>query len=294
VTPQWVSHELYPFDNHYVEIDCCRVHYVDEGTGPPLLLLHGNPTWSFLYRNIIAVLRHRFRCVAVDYPGFGLSIAGPGYGFTPAEHAQVLEDLITFLDLQNITMMVHDWGGPIGFAVAARHPERFTAFVIGNTFAWPKSDLLTQIFSRTFGGPIGAWLILKRNFLVETILPADVRTKKLPSAVMDGYRGPFPTPESRKPLHVFPREILASRPWLTEIERRLPVLRTRPALILWPTHDIAFRNRERRRWEQLFPSHQTIVLHNAGRFIAEDAAPEIVAAVLNWQPNYIDNGSAGG
>jgi haloalkane dehalogenase len=111
---------------------------------------------------------------------------------------------------------------------------------------------------------------------------------------MDGYRGPFPTPESRKPLHVFPREILASRPWLTEIERQLPVLRTRPALILWPTHDIAFRNRERRRWEQLFPSHQTIVLHNAGRFIAEDAAPEIVAAVLNWQPNYIDNGSADG
>ena len=137
MTPQWVSHDLYPFDNHYIEIDCCRAHYVDEGTGPPLLLLHGNPTWSFLYRNIIAVLRHRFRCVAVDYPGFGLSTAPPGYGFTPAEHAQVLEDLITFLDLQNITMMVHDWGGPIGFAVTARHPERFTAFVLGNTFAWP-------------------------------------------------------------------------------------------------------------------------------------------------------------
>ena len=75
MTPQWVSHELYPFDNHYVEIDCCRVHYVDEGTGPPLLLLHGNPAWSFLYRNTIAVLHDQFRCVAVDYPGFGLSTA---------------------------------------------------------------------------------------------------------------------------------------------------------------------------------------------------------------------------
>jgi haloalkane dehalogenase len=77
VTPQWVSHDLYPFDNHYVEIDRCRVHYVDEGTGLPLLLLHGNPTWSFLYRDIITGLRHRFRCVAVDYPGFGLSTAIP-------------------------------------------------------------------------------------------------------------------------------------------------------------------------------------------------------------------------
>jgi haloalkane dehalogenase len=285
VTPQWVSRELYPFDNHYVEIDRCRVHYVDEGTGPPFLLLHGNPTWSFLYRKIISGLRHRFRCVAVDYPGFGLSTAPPGYGFTPAEHAEVLDKLITFRDLQNITMMVHDWGGPIGFAVATRHLERFSAFVIGNTFAWPKSDVLTQIFSRTFGGPIGAWLILRRNFLVETILSATVRTKGLPSAVMDGYRGPFPTRESRKPQHVFARQILASRPWLTEIERRLPVLRARAALILWPTRDIAFGNRERRRWEQLFPRNQTIILQGAGRFIVEDAAPEIVAAVLNWQPN---------
>jgi haloalkane dehalogenase len=203
VTPQWVSRELYPFDNHYVEIGRCRVHYIDEGIGPPLLLLHGNPTWSFLYRDIITGLRHRFRWVAVDYPGFGLSTAAPGYGFTSSEHAGVLEELIAFLDLQKITMMVHDWGGPIGFAVATRHPERFSAFVIGNTFAWPKSDLLTQIFSRTFGGPIGAWLILKRNFFVESILPANVRTKGLPSTVMDGYRGPFPTPESRKPQHVF-------------------------------------------------------------------------------------------
>jgi haloalkane dehalogenase len=279
VTPQWVSHELYPFDNNYLEIDGCRVHYVDEGTGPPLLLLHGNPTWSFLYRNIITGLRHRFRCVAVDYPGFGMSTAPPAYGFTPAEHARVLNEFITFLDLQNITMMVHDWGGPIGFAAATRQPERFTAFVIGNTFAWPKSDLFTQVFSRTFGGPIGGWLILKRNFFVETILPANVRAEKLTSAVMDAYRGPFPTPESRKPQHIFARQILASRPWLAEVERRLPVLRARPALILWPTRDIAFRNRERRRWQELFPYSQTITLHNAGRFIAEDSAPEIVAAV---------------
>jgi haloalkane dehalogenase len=288
VTPQWVSHELFPFDNHYVEIDRCRVHYVDEGTGPPLLLLHGNPTWSFLYRNIVIGLRHRFRCVAVDYPGFGLSTAPAGYGFTPAEHANVLGEFITALDLRRTTMMVHDWGGPIGFAVATRNPERFTAFIIGNTFAWPRSDLLTQVFSRTFGGPIGAWLILKRNFFVKVILPAAVHTR-LSSAEMDAYRGPFPTPESRKPLHVFPRQILASRTWLTEIEHRLPLLRARPALILWPTRDIAFRDRERRRWEQLFPCHQTVVLQNTGRFIAEDAAPEIVAAVLSWLPNCVDN-----
>src|SRR5207248_1307362 len=183
-----------------------RMHYIDEGEGPPLLLLHGNPTWSFLYREIIAGLRDRFRCVAIDYPGFGLSRAAPGYGFTPAEHADVVEQLILQLDLQGVTMMVQDWGGPLGFAAATRHPNRFAAFVIGNTWAWPKSDLGTQVFSRLLGGPLGGFLILRRNVFVERILPQNAKRVELSELVMEAYRGPFPTPESRRPMHVFPRE----------------------------------------------------------------------------------------
>src|SRR4051794_30742060 len=212
--PAWVPEELYPFESHYADVDGSRVHYVDEGSGPPLLLLHGNPTWSFLYRDVIKGLRDRFRCIAPDYPGFGLSEAAPGYGFTPAEHARVLERLIQQLDLNGVTMMVQDWGGPIGFAAATRNPGRFSGFVIGNTWAWPKSDPGTQLFSRFLGGPIGGRLILKRNFFVERIIPAGVRRRKLPDEVMNAYRGPFPTPESRRPMHVFPREILRSRPLL--------------------------------------------------------------------------------
>jgi haloalkane dehalogenase len=83
--PAWVPDELYPFESRFAEIGGARVHYVDEGNGPPLLLLHGNPTWSFLYRDVIKGVRDRYRCIAVDYPGFGLSSAPPGYGFTPAE-----------------------------------------------------------------------------------------------------------------------------------------------------------------------------------------------------------------
>jgi haloalkane dehalogenase len=161
--PTWVPDELYPFQDHYVDVAGCRVHYVDEGSGPPLLLLHGNPTWSFLYRDIVGGLRDRYRCIAVDHPGFGLSTAASGYGFTPAEHADVLEQLVLRLDVKGVTMMVQDWGGPIGFAVATRHPERFAAFVIGNTWAWPKSDPGTQLFSRLLGGAIGRRLIAQRT-----------------------------------------------------------------------------------------------------------------------------------
>src|SRR5262249_17470760 len=118
--PSWLSEELYPFQRRYADIEGARVNYVDEGSGPPLLLLHGNATWSFLDLDSIAGLRESFRCIAPDLPGFGLSQAAPGYGYRPAEHARVLERLVLDLDLQKATMMVQDWGGPIGFAVATR------------------------------------------------------------------------------------------------------------------------------------------------------------------------------
>ena len=239
--PAWVPEDLYPFESHYDDVGGSRVHYVDEGTGPPLLLLHGNPTWSFLYRNIITGLRDRYRCVAVDHPGFGLSSPAPGYGFTPAEHAGVLEQLVERLDLSGVTMMVQDWGGPIGRR-----------------------------------------LIANRNFFVEKALPGGVRRVTLPEAVMNAYRGPFPTPASRRPTSIFPREILDSRPFLAEIERGLPQLSDRRALLVWPTKDVAFREPERRRWEELFPNHQTVLLEGAGHYMQEDAADEIVTAIRDW------------
>src|ERR1700730_5480010 len=172
--PPWIPEDLYPFEDRYSELDGSRVHYVEEGSGPPLLLLHGNPTWSFLYREIIKGLAGSYRCLAVDPPGFGLSRAAPGVAVRPREHARVIEQLLLQLDLNGVTMMVQDWGGPIGFAAATRHPERFKAFVIGNTWAWPKSDFGTQVFSRLMGGPIGGYLILRRNFFVEKIVPGGV------------------------------------------------------------------------------------------------------------------------
>jgi haloalkane dehalogenase len=154
--------------------------------------------------------------------------------------------------------------------------------VIGNTWAWPKSDPGTQIFSRLLGGPIGGYLILRRNFFVEKIVPGGVKRRTLPDAVMNAYRGPFPDPDSRRPVHVFPREILHSRPFLAEIEQRLPTLAAKPALIVWPTKDVAFRDPELRRWEQLFPQHHTVKIEGAGHYVQEDAADEIVQAIRDW------------
>jgi haloalkane dehalogenase len=286
--PAWLPAAFHDVVGCRIDIGGARLHVRDEGSGPPLLMLHGNPTWSFLYREIIAGLRDRFRCIAVDLPGFGLSQAPAGYGFTPAEHARVIGALVDALELEGATLMVQDWGGPIGLRVATQRPQRFDRFVLGNTWAWPKSDPGTQFFSRFLGGPVGGWLVEHRNAFVEWIIPTNVKRHKLPDQVMAAYRGPFPTVDSRRPARVFPREILASRAWLAEIERDLGVLRDRRALLVWPTKDIAFGERERRRWEQVFPNHRTVILDGAGHYIQEDAAGEIVTAIRDWNPDISD------
>src|SRR5207247_4256473 len=109
-----VPRELFDAEHRFVDLDDARIHYVDEGAGEAILLLHGNPTWSFLYRKIIAGLKDEFRCVALDYPGYGMSTAPPGYRFTPAEYCTVLERFVDRLNLSELTVMIQDWGGPIG------------------------------------------------------------------------------------------------------------------------------------------------------------------------------------
>ena len=284
--PAWVNQELFRFDSHFLEVDGARVHYVDEGRGPVFLGLHGNPTWSFLYRHIIDGLKDRFRCIALDYPGFGLSTAPPGYRYTVAEHARVLEGFVTRLGLEGITLMVQDWGGPIGLWVAARHPERFRALVIGNTWGWPvKGDKTFARFSKLMGSAFPGGLLVKRlDLFTRVFVPRGVRRKQLSAAEKAMYRRPHPTPRSRIPVHVLPREILAAHQLLSEVEQGLPRLAHLPALIVWGDRDQAFQERHRRRWERAFPHHQTVILHGASHYIQEDAPEEIVAAITRWWP----------
>ena len=136
-----------------------QLHHVDEGDGPVVLLVHGNPSSSRLHRKVVARLRSTHRCVAPDLPGFGRSRAPDGFRFTPAEHADALERFVLDLDLRGITLMSQDWGGPIGFAVAGRHPDRFDGFVVGNTWAWPMDRRGAGTWATFFSSPVGARLM---------------------------------------------------------------------------------------------------------------------------------------
>lgn len=280
--PYWIPQDLFPFESRRVEIDGCSVHYVDEGTGPTLLFLHGNPTWSFLYRGIITELRDRYRCIALDYPGFGLSSARSDYLYTASEHAAVVRGFLDALGLQDITLMGQDWGGPIGLSVAASEPARFSGLVLGNTWAWPlNGDFHFEAAGRFFSNPLSRLAINNWNAFVNVMLPLGTRTT-LSREVMDAYRGPFAV--DRRPTAVFPEQLLGSKAFMAEVHGSLPRIAHLPVLFTWGKRDFALRARvELPRFQSLFPDHDTELL-DAKHFIQEDAPKEIAAAISRWHP----------
>jgi haloalkane dehalogenase len=284
-TPQQkfaIDHTLYPFRSRWLTLkNGAIIHYIDEGEGPVFFLPHGNPTWSFLYRHIILGLRDKFRLIAPDYPGFGLSSAPPGYGFTAAEHADAMTELVEALALDDFTIMMQDWGGPIGLAVALRHPERVRGFVVGNTWAWPLERTGHKMFSRIMGGPFGRTIAYGFNGIVRFFMARGVASG-LDEKALAMYLAPFRKRKSGAPTHIFPRQLRAARPFLAKVCEGLPALASKRALILWGEKDFAFREPERSRFEQLFPNHKTILLPEAGHFIQEDAPEKVVAAIEDW------------
>jgi haloalkane dehalogenase len=278
--PAWFPGRLFPFRSRFAEIDGHLIHYIDEGVGPAILFFHGNPTWSFLYRDIVVGLRDQFRCIAFDMPGFGLSQARPGFAYTPEAHARVAELFVQSLDPGICSIMVQDWGGPIGLWVAARRRSEIDALIIGNTWAWPvNGDMHFEWFSRTMGGPLGRALIPRFNAFVNLLIPAGVKIKPLSREVMDAYRRPFPDAASRMATYLLPRAILHSRAFLSDVEGGLAGLSNKDVLILWGDRDIAFRTKERQRFERTFKASRTHILRGAGHFIQEDAPEAIVREI---------------
>ena len=272
---------LFPVEHRFMDLEGARIHYVDEGAGRILLLLHGNPSWSFLYRKIIACSKLT-RCVALDYPGYGMSNAALGYGFTPREHSAILENFVDRLRLKGITMMVQDWGGPIGLGFAGRRPGLVSSLVIGNTFAWPLDDQFRiRIFSWFMGGPIGRSLTSAFNFVPKFFFARGLAQKVAPE-VRAMYLAPWQERARRAAATIAPRQLIKASPYLREVEASLDKLADRPALIVWGKADFAFGELERSRFEQIFLPHQTVTFERASHFLQEDEGERIAEAIRSF------------
>jgi haloalkane dehalogenase len=278
----WINRQEYPFASHYLEVSAGRLHYVDEGSGPAVVMVHGNPTWSYLYRHMIKQLQPEYRCIAMDHIGFGLSDKPRDWSYLPSDHAANLSALIDGLGLKDITLVVQDWGGPIGLSYAVTHPENVARLIIMNTWAWPVNrDWYYIAFSGFMGGPLGRLLIRRYNFFAKSVMRQAFGDKrKLTPAAHEHYLRALPTAEDRKGCYVFPRQIVKSTPWLDQLWSNISMLMSKPTLIVWGMKDIAFREKELKRWEGAFPAARTVRLSSVGHFVQEEAPDELAAAVV--------------
>jgi cis-3-alkyl-4-acyloxetan-2-one decarboxylase len=200
----------FPFAPHYYSANGIDLHFVDEGSGEPIVMVHGDPTWGYLYRNFISPLSQHYRCIVPDQMGMGKSAIPQDRSlYRLQEHCANLEALLLHLDLHNITLVLHDWGGPVGLGFATHHPERIKRLVLMNTWAfapWPGGSfprLLELIRSER-----GETFVLKRNGYLEPALVGTTHhAEKLTPTVMNAYRAPFPTPESRLAMLCWSRDI---------------------------------------------------------------------------------------
>ncbi len=269
---------LFPFESRWFESRAGAVHYVDEGEGDPILLLHGNPTWSFVYRGIIIRLRKKYRCIALDYPGFGLSARPENYGYTPGEHAEVVRDFVRHLDLQKLTIMGQDWGGPIGLRVAADELTRLRSLVMGNTWFWPLDSWQGKVFSYVMSMAPMQTQLISRNFFVEKIIPFGVK-HPLPDEVMHHYREAMPTPKSRVGAAELPAQLMGATSWLAELDRDVrDVLSNVPLLLTWGLLDPMFTSRFMERFREAF-AHSEAFRLDAKHYIQEDSPKEIAEAI---------------
>ncbi|HZO34911.1 MAG TPA: haloalkane dehalogenase [Gaiellaceae bacterium] len=271
----------FTFAPHYVEQDGLRLHYVDEGAGEPILLLHGEPTWSFLYRKLIPTLTGQGRCVAPDYFGFGRSDKPTERGwYSYDRHAASIRRVVQELDLRGLTVVVQDWGGPIGFRLCVDEPERVARLVVLNTGIGARAPSEEWLRFQAFMRRVDTDIVASR--LVELTLVQPVTED-----VLAGYDAPFPVPESRLGVVTFP-ELVATSPGHPSAAAMLDVrerLRTfdRPALVLFSDGDPIFDRGAAERMASLLPNAELDPpLAGAGHFLQEDRGEEVAARIAAW------------
>ncbi|KXO87596.1 haloalkane dehalogenase [Tsukamurella pulmonis] len=277
--------DLYPFESRWCETDAGTMHYVDEGRGPVLLFCHGTPTWSFLYRRIIAELRARYRCIAVDNLGFGLSERPAGCGYTIPELSSALGRLVDRLGLDDFVVVGHDWGGPIALDVAVERADRVRGVVLANTTYGPNRAFSKRLFSAAMSSRFAQRQILEKNLMIDRILVSEL-SRVLARRELEHYRAVQSTPSARVALAVMPREIRDADSFLAGLESAVPAaLGRKPALAIWGMRDPVFRpHAHLPQLRRDFAGIEVVEIAQAGHAVQEFAPGEFAGAIARRFP----------
>lgn len=269
----------YPFTPCSLTMDGHRLSYLDQGKGPALVMVHGNPSWSYLYRNLVSHLQGRYRCIVPDHLGCGLSDKPQNYPYRLQNHIHNLDHLLDRLEISQCTLIVHDWGGAIGMGWAGRHPERVKGLVILNSAAFfsPRIPLRIAICRIPL---LGALLVRGVNGFARAAIHMAVH-KPMDPRVAAGFLYPYDSWHNRVAIYGFVRDIPMAKdhpsaPALAEVEAGLTRLHTKKMLICWGGRDFCFTRHFYEQWRQRFPRAQAHFFPHAGHYVLEDALPEIL------------------
>ena len=272
---------LYPFCSRYVDLAGARMHYIDEGPGEPLLFVHGNPTWSFYWRNLILGLRGSHRCLAVDHVGCGLSDKPQRYEYTLARRIDDLARLVEELDMMGVTLLAHDWGGAIGLGTVLRMRERFSRIVLFNTGAFPPPFVPWRIAACRVP-LLGTVAVRGFNAFAKAALSmATEKPERMTPEVRAGLLAPYDNWANRVAIDRFVKDIPFTRrhpTWnmLQQIEAGLPSLTDRPIALFWGMKDWCFRPECLERFIRHWPHAEVHRLADCGHYVVEDAHEKIV------------------
>ncbi|HZZ29505.1 MAG TPA: alpha/beta fold hydrolase [Pirellulales bacterium] len=278
---------LYPFASHELMLDGRRYHYLDEGQGEPLLLVHGNPTWSFYWRALVVALRNRYRLIVPDHMGCGLSDKPQRYEYRLAKHIENLSRLVESLDLKNVTLVAHDWGGAIGAGAALQSPNRFARIVMMNTAAFHSPYIPWRI--RLARMPLLGTLAVRGGnaFLQAALRMALEKRENMSAQVRAGYLAPYNSWRNRVAVDRFVKDIPRnpghpSYETLRHMEQTLHTLADRPWLLLWGMQDWCFHDWYLRRFLELIPQAEVRRLPEAGHWLVEDDPQEVIASLQEF------------
>jgi len=276
-TPNWLDTQLYPFKTKSFNLPKGQINYIDEGEGEVILFVHGTPAWSFLYRDFIKRLSSNNRCIALDHLGFGLSDKPKDFDGTPQSHAANLTALIEHLDLKNITLVVHDFGGPIGLSYAIEHPENVKQIVLFNTWLWATAeDPAAQKVDRILHSTMGNFIYLNTNFSPRVLLKnAFHNKKKLSKTAHQHYRKPFPNKNSRYGLLNIGKALIGSSDWYGELWQKVDRIKDKPFLVLWGAEDPFIGQTHFEKWTSTL-TNAAVHTFKAGHFVQEEATEECI------------------
>lgn len=282
-TSDWLNRRLYPFASHFIEVEGGRMHYIDEGQGTPVLFVHGWPLWSFCFREVIRDLQLEHRCIAPDLIGFGLSSKPESFSYSPAAHCRNLRKLVETLDLREITLVVHDFGGPVGLSMALDVPDRIARICMMNTWMWDLSlDPVANKTARLANGPLGPMTFLKLNAGAKAARNMVEDKSRFSEEVGRAYAGPLAAPESRWGVFSVAKQMGDAGGWYAELWRSREKFLSTPIQLIWGMKDSTFGERALNRMWHEFPLADVVQLESAGHALMEDNPKGVVRALQSF------------